>query len=72
MALPLYIAADVLENALTAWLLWLLPCNGGFACLVAFLMSVAAVGKFLAFAGAAVLGLVGVAAGVATWFRRRA
>jgi uncharacterized protein (DUF2235 family) len=72
MALPLYIAADVLENALTAWLLWLLPCNGGVACLVAFLMSVAAVGKFLAFAGAAVLGLVGVAAGVVTWFRRRA
>lgn len=70
MALPAYIGADLLENALTAWLLWLLPCNGGFANLVAFLMSVAAVGKFLASAGAAVLGLVGIWAGLSAWLRR--
>lgn len=70
MALPLYVAADLLENALTAWLLWLLPCNGGMACLVAFLMSLAAVGKYVAFAGAAALGLVGIGSGLSVWFRK--
>lgn len=71
VALPVYIAADLLENALTAWLLWLLPSTGGITSLVAFLMSLAAAAKFIALIGAGALALVGVAVGAATWFRGR-
>jgi Uncharacterized alpha/beta hydrolase domain (DUF2235) len=71
LALPAYIAADLAGGALTAWLLWLLPCTGGFVSVVAFAMSLAAVAKFTALAGALVLAAVGIWAGVAAWIRRQ-
>lgn len=68
-ALPAYIAADLTEGALTAWLLSLLPCTGAFVSVVAFSMSLAAVAKFTALAGALILAAVGIWAGVAAWVR---
>lgn len=62
-ALPLYLAADLLENASTALLLWLLNSGGWLAYLTALFMSLAAFFKYLGFAGAMLLAVWGWYAG---------